>query len=121
MFRAALVHAGHDVHEASDADTAHSMLSLQAFDIAMLDMELSGASGVGVASLIRADARHAETRIILVSGDSTVETKSAALRVGGREYMTKPVSLRELLGRVEAHLRDRSRSVRREDDVNGKE
>lgn len=107
VFRKALAHAGHDVSEAGDAQTAHDLLAERTFDLALLDMGLSESSGAGIASFIRAQPRHAAMSIVFVSGDATLETKLAGLSAGGTDYLTKPVSLRELLGRVDAHLRSR--------------
>lgn len=106
MFRSALVYAGHEVTEADSAEAARVVLTEETFDLALLDMDLAGSSGSGIASLIRADDRHAATSVVFVSGDSSIETKLAGLDAGGSDYLAKPVSLRELLARVDAHLRD---------------
>lgn len=108
MFRSALVQAGHHVTEATNGDTAYRKLAADTFDLTLLDVELPDANGVGIASAIRSDPRHTAMGIVFVSGDSAIETKLAGLAVGGNDYLAKPVSLRELLGRVDAYLRDRS-------------
>jgi two-component system response regulator RegX3 len=65
---------------------------------------MPGRSGLDICREVR--ARSAVPIIILTAKDAEVD-KVVGLEVGADDYMTKPFSVRELLGRVRAQLRRR--------------
>lgn len=107
-FAAALRHGGYVVLEAASGEAAIELLCHQDVDLALVDMEMPGLSGVELADVLRADGRHQAMGILFISGDAALDTKVAALGAGADDYLVKPVHLQELLARVNAQLRSRS-------------
>jgi len=74
------------------------------FDLLILDIMMPGRSGLDICREVR--SRSAVPIIILTAKDAEVD-KVVGLEVGADDYVTKPFSVRELLGRVRAQLRRR--------------
>ena len=81
---------GHEVDTAEDVDQALSTLEGGEFDVVVSDIILPRRSGV---SLMEAIAeRWPDIKVILVTGEPTVETAASAVRSGAYDYISKPVS-----------------------------
>src|SRR5213076_3331541 len=74
------------------------------FDLLVLDIMMPGRSGLDICRDVR--ARSPVPIILLTAKDAEVD-KVVGLEVGADDYVTKPFSVRELLGRVRAQLRRR--------------
>ena len=72
------------------------------YDLLILDIMMPGKSGLDICREVR--SRSAVPIIILTAKDAEVD-KVVGLEVGADDYVTKPFSIRELLGRVRAQLR----------------
>jgi two-component system response regulator RegX3 len=101
----ALAQEGFDVCAAEDGDAATAELSDGIpFDLLILDIMMPGPSGLDICRDVR--SRSAVPIIVLTAKDAEVD-KVVGLEVGADDYVTKPFSVRELLGRVRAQLRRR--------------
>jgi two-component system response regulator RegX3 len=101
----ALAQEGFDVVAAEDGDDATAQLADEIyFDLLILDIMMPGPSGLDICREVR--SRSAVPIIILTAKDAEVD-KVVGLEVGADDYVTKPFSVRELLGRVRAQLRRR--------------
>jgi DNA-binding response OmpR family regulator len=101
----ALAQEGFDVVAAEDGDAAAAQLVDEIyFDLLILDIMMPGPSGLDICRDVR--ARSAVPIIVLTAKDAEVD-KVVGLEVGADDYVTKPFSVRELLGRVRAQLRRR--------------
>jgi two-component system response regulator RegX3 len=111
----ALEQEGFTVTLAEDGNDADRKLGdgSPRFDLLILDIMMPGRSGLDICREVR--ARSAVPIILLTAKDAEVD-KVVGLEVGADDYVTKPFSVRELLGRVRAQLRrralDRTSSVR---------
>jgi EAL domain-containing protein (putative c-di-GMP-specific phosphodiesterase class I)/DNA-binding response OmpR family regulator len=108
VFCAALEHGGYRTHQASSAAAALEVLHGHAIDLALVDLDMPGGSGIDLVTTVRADPHRESLRILLVSGDGGMDSKLAGLAAGANDYLVKPVALEELLARVSGQLRDRS-------------
>ncbi|MGH2923103.1 MAG: response regulator [Solirubrobacterales bacterium] len=100
----ALEHEGFDVTLASDGEDAEARLADTDFELLIIDIMMPGKSGLDVCREVRASS--AVPIILLTAKDAEVD-KVVGLEVGADDYVTKPFSVRELLGRVRAQLRRR--------------
>jgi two-component system response regulator RegX3 len=101
----ALKQEGFDVEIAVDGDDADSKLGPDVdFDLLVLDIMMPGKSGLDLCRDVR--GRSPVPIILLTAKDAEVD-KVVGLEVGADDYVTKPFSVRELLGRVRAQLRRR--------------
>ncbi len=101
----ALAQEGFQVTAAADGDeTAAKVGDGIPYDLLILDIMMPGPSGLDICREVR--ARSAVPIILLTAKDAEVD-KVVGLEVGADDYVTKPFSVRELLGRVRAQLRRR--------------
>ncbi|MDR1605798.1 MAG: response regulator transcription factor [Streptococcaceae bacterium] len=77
------------------------------FDLILLDIMLSDIEGTEICRQIR---NQVSTPIIFVSAKDTEEEIVAGLELGGDDYITKPFSIKQLVAKVEAHLKREERA-----------
>jgi DNA-binding NtrC family response regulator len=85
---------GHRVEQASGGEQALDLLERRSYDVMVLDLIMSGMSGLEV--LKEVQARNAECEVVMLSGEGTIEAAVEAMKLGAREFLTKPISLKEL-------------------------
>ena len=102
----ALGQEGFEVTIATDGDDADAKLGDGdvEFDLLVLDIMMPGRSGLDLCRDVRG---RSPVPIILLTAKDTEVDKVVGLEVGADDYVTKPFSVRELLGRVRAQLRRR--------------
>ena len=101
----ALDQEGFEVTPAVDGiDAEEKLVGDFDYDLLILDIMMPGKSGLDICREVR--SRSAVPIIILTAKDAEVD-KVVGLEVGADDYVTKPFSVRELLGRVRAQLRRR--------------
>ena len=102
----ALEQEGFDVIKATDGDDAEQKIGADepSFDLLILDIMMPGRSGLDLCRDVR--GRSPVPIILLTAKDAEVD-KVVGLEVGADDYVTKPFSVRELIGRVRAQLRRR--------------
>ncbi|CAN5429357.1 response regulator transcription factor [soil metagenome] len=102
----ALEQEGFEVTIAEDGEDAEAKLAPGEadFDLLILDIMMPGRSGLDVCREVR--SRSPVPIILLTAKDAEVD-KVVGLEVGADDYVTKPFSVRELIGRVRAQLRRR--------------
>jgi two-component system response regulator RegX3 len=100
----ALEQEGFDVTLSADGEDAEGKLSDDNFDLLIIDIMMPGKSGLDICREVR--SRSPVPIILLTAKDAEVD-KVVGLEVGADDYVTKPFSVRELLGRVRAQLRRR--------------
>jgi two-component system, OmpR family, response regulator VicR len=98
----ALKRAGLEPVAAHDAHTAVRLFQEKQPDLAVLDINLGGASGLEVLRSLR---RHSQVPIIMLTALDSEEDKVRGLELGADDYLTKPFSHRELIARIRAQLR----------------
>ena len=93
-----------DVTTVENGNDALAALAAERYDLLILDLLLPDVSGIQVCRTVRADS--AIPIIMLTAKDSEVD-KLVGLEMGADDYVTKPFSALELVGRVRALLRRR--------------
>lgn len=93
---------GHEVVCAFDGPTAVEEARRRPPDVVVLDLGLPGLDGVEVCRQLRL---FSNCYVIMVTARSDEVDKLVGLGVGADDYVTKPVSPRELVARVRAMLR----------------
>jgi two-component system, OmpR family, response regulator VanR len=93
---------------ASDGDSALELLSLNAYDIAVLDRDIPGPSGDEIAKRIVASGVSGTGPLILMlTAADRLDDKASGFELGADDYLTKPFDLRELVLRLRALNRRR--------------
>jgi len=91
---------------AGDGDTALELLSINAYDIAILDRDIPGPSGDQVAERIIASG--SGLPILMLTAADRLDDKASGFELGADDYLTKPFELRELVLRLRALDRRRA-------------
>jgi len=99
---------GYDVDKALDGRTGLAMALENQYDLIALDLMLPGLNGMEVLRRIRQVSQ--VPVILLTARDSTMD-KVAGLDGGADDYITKPFAIEELLARIRAIHRSRSRNA----------
>ena len=85
---------------AGDGATALELLSVNAYDIAVLDRDIPGPSGDEIAERIVASG--SGTPILMLTAADRLDDKATGFELGADDYLTKPFELRELVLRIRA-------------------
>jgi DNA-binding response OmpR family regulator len=99
--------AGYDVRVARDGDAALAAIAERPPDLVLLDLMIPGRDGYEVCQAIRADARCARTRVVMLTARSREVEREKGLALGADDYVTKPFSTRDLVERVRQLLAGR--------------
>lgn len=93
---------------AGDGDTALELLSINAYDLAVLDRDVPGPSGDEIARWIVSSG--SGVPILMLTAADHLDDKASGFELGADDYLTKPFELRELVLRLRALDRRRDRS-----------
>jgi two-component system OmpR family response regulator len=94
------------VNACHDGNRAVELLHKNTYDLVILDLGLPGIDGVDLLRALRNDGD--PIPVLVVSGRTAIESKTACLDLGADDYLTKPFHFKELVSRVRALLRRRS-------------
>ncbi len=103
--RDALEFQGFEVMAAMRGDEALSMALTQGPDLILLDIMLPKLSGLDVCENLRRSGIKAP--IIFLTAKGGESDRVEGLELGADDYITKPFSIKELIARINAHLRRR--------------
>ncbi|MFO7482007.1 phosphate regulon transcriptional regulator PhoB [Oceanibaculum nanhaiense] len=101
----ALERAGFGWLEAADAAAAQVVIADQKPDLVLLDWMLPDLSGIHLARRLKREELTAQLPIIMLTARGEEEDRIRGLEVGADDYVTKPVTPRELDARIKAVLR----------------
>src|SRR3954470_11469376 len=83
---------------AGDGDIALELLSVNAYDIAVLDRDIPGPTGDEIAEHIVASG--SGMPILMLTAADRLDDKAIGFELGADDYLTKPFQLRELVLRL---------------------
>jgi len=124
--RRILAAQGYDCDAASDAASARAALRGGSFELALLDVNMPGESGIELLSHLRIE--HPTVAVLMVTGEDDLGLATTAIELGAYGYMIKPVRAGELLINVtnalyrrrrEAELRRRLERLEDDDETAG--
>jgi DNA-binding response OmpR family regulator len=100
-----LAFEGFEVHAAADGLEAVERARALRPDVLLLDVMLPGLNGFEVCRRLRAEI--ADLWVIMLSARGQEADRVTGFEAGADDYVTKPFSLRELVGRVKVAIRRR--------------
>ena len=86
-----------------DGEDAYERLSVEHYDLVILDLNLPGMDGLELLRRIRTE--RPELRVLILSARAQMRDKVLGLDLGADDYLTKPFALEELEARVRTLLR----------------
>ena len=98
---------GYAVELVGDGRTALARMLSQAYGLVILDVMLPGMDGFTVCETARKEG--SDTPVLFLTARGAADDRIRGLEAGGDDYLPKPFQLRELLLRVAAILRRRTR------------
>ncbi|WP_242471046.1 EAL domain-containing protein [Thiocystis violacea] len=87
-------------------------------DLVLMDLHMPGASGIELTGIIRGHDQFAELPIIFLSAELDPDLQLEALRIGGDDFLSKPVAPDRLVSSVRERLR---RATERRRHIHGPE
>lgn len=96
-------HRGDAVDHVQSVDEAASALAVQDYDVVILDIGLPDGLGTDILTGLRNSGK--TTPVLMLTANSDIEDRVAALDMGADDYLIKPFDLRELHARVRAMYR----------------
>ena len=100
-----LAREGFSVIGAASISEAESNLSVQTFNLILLDLMLPDGSGLDLCKKIKADSKTESIPVIILTAKDDEVDKVVGFEIGADDYVTKPFSVRELILRVKAVLK----------------
>ncbi len=97
---------GYEVDTALSGEEAMRM-DVASYDLLLLDVMMEGMSGFELARALRQRAETADLPIIFITALGSEDDMVRGLNLGADDYITKPLSLREVKARVMAVMRRR--------------
>ena len=107
-----LVKMGYQVLHAYNGEEGLQVFTEEGADIVISDIKMPGLNGLDL--LREFEQRGADVDVILITGNSEMDTAIEALRRGAFDFFNKPVKLQELIASLERTKR--YQAVRREKD-----
>ena len=95
-----------EVHTAASAAEAFTSLERDEADVVVLDVRMPGTGGIEATREIR--RTHPTVEVILLTGHASLEASMEGMTMGAFDYLLKPVSIDELVFKIEDAYRRRS-------------
>lgn len=96
---------GYDVYTARNGDEALEMAKKVHPDLILLDIMMPGKNGIDVCRILRVNPDFRETLIVFLTALSDEGTEIRGLETGADDYLTKPVSPKVLVSKVNSLFR----------------
>lgn len=81
-------------------------------DLILMDIQMPDMDGLEATAKIRADQRFAQVPIIALTALAMPGDRDRCLQAGANEYLSKPVSMKHLVGMIESHLQQQLATIR---------
>jgi DNA-binding response OmpR family regulator len=106
LVSALLIQQGFEVEQAADGEAAVETAEKISPDLIVLDIGLPDIDGVEVCRRVRS---FSDAHVLMLTAQDTELDKVVGFEAGADDYVTKPFSVAELVGRVKAVLRRANR------------
>lgn len=114
-----LVNEGYQVYTAKDGDEAIEKAKFALPDLVVLDIMMPKKTGVEVCQILRAQPAFKNTLILFLTALNDESTQIKGLETGADDYVSKPISPKVFLSRVNALFRRLNKSESKVLSING--
>ena len=101
---------GFSVEQAADGLEAVKLVQTTDFDLALLDIKMPGLNGLEVLRYIMKNST--TTDVVMMTGMSDVSMAVEAMKLGAKEYLTKPIDLDQLVPQLRSLVNKRDADLR---------
>ncbi|MEJ6709802.1 MAG: phosphate regulon transcriptional regulator PhoB [Amylibacter sp.] len=102
---------GYDVYKAETGEEGLLILKEQSIDLILLDWMLPQMSGLEVCRQVKRKKATKKIPVIMLTARGEEDDKIRGLDIGADDYVVKPYSIKELMARVRAGLRNSAGQV----------
>jgi two-component system chemotaxis response regulator CheY len=88
------------VTEADNGIEALKKLATQRFDLIIADINMPLMDGIKLVRWVRADVRHKDVPVLIISTESALEDRERAMAMGASAYITKPLQAQIVVATV---------------------
>jgi len=106
---------GHEVTAVPTASKALDLLKVKIYDLVLTDLKMENADGMDILRFTK--AHRPETKVIMITGNATVDSAISAMKSGAYHFIAKPYRIdevrkvvREALGKENRRLREQYES-----------
>ena len=110
VFSSRLGKAGHHVNAVSSAEEGLVRVRADLPDLVIMDVIMPGMNGFQATRVLSRDPVTAKVPILMITAKSMESDRMWGLRQGASDFVTKPVSEKELLNRVQTLLTNKALS-----------
>ncbi|UAY52370.1 response regulator [Ferruginibacter albus] len=96
---------GYEVFTAKNGDEAIELAKMHQPDLIILDIMMPGKNGIEVCNILRLQPAFKDTLIVFLTALSDEGTEIRGLETGADDYLTKPISPKVLVSKVNALFR----------------
>jgi PAS domain S-box-containing protein len=100
-----LLQEAYEIEEAADGQAALAAVRRRPPDLVLADVMMPELDGFGLLRELRAGPHTRTVPVVLLSARAGEESRLEGLAAGADDYLVKPFSARELLARVDTHLK----------------
>ncbi len=100
MIRFLLARAGCETQGALDAEKALRLAQAQVFDLITLDVEMPVLNGFELFKRLKEISHLAETPIVFVAGNASIENQQRGLDLGAADFIEKPFEVQDFISRI---------------------
>lgn len=98
VYKAALEHQGYEVDQAFNGQEAVDLAAQNAYQVMIMDIMMPIKTGIEALREIRSTGNR--THVIMLTAMAEIDDRVTGLDAGADDYLTKPMSLKELLARL---------------------
>ncbi|MEK7233764.1 MAG: response regulator [Elusimicrobiota bacterium] len=100
LLKEMLLTQGHKTELAADGIQAFEILKTKTIDLAIVDRNMPGMTGIEIVQLIRQNPKTKDIKVLMCTASSVTKEIDEAFVAGADDYVLKPLSLSALLGKV---------------------
>jgi DNA-binding response OmpR family regulator len=93
------------VYMLSKPEEVKDFLRVKTPDLFLLDYNMPGMNGFDLIPIIREFPEHAETPIVFLTSEGTIDHLTAAMHLGASDFIIKPFKTKELHEKIDRHLK----------------
>jgi CheY-like chemotaxis protein len=90
----------HEIALAADGAQAFDILRRNPVDLAIVDRNMPGMTGIEIVRLIRENPKTAGLKVLMCTGASVTKEIDEAFAAGADDYVLKPINFPQLLGKI---------------------
>lgn len=94
---------GYAVDTCYDGEEAFELMTVEAYDLVILDLNLPKMDGIEILTKFRKQNKN--SKVLILSARDRVSDKVLGLDIGANDYLTKPFAFEELEARIRSLLR----------------